>query len=277
MLGYTELDKKIVKELKPYIKSGEKCKVSGIIEFNNKFYREAIIFKKNFIKMRLEPKGYLYLDDENRVVTNKVVLKDVAKLGYYYELFFYDEKGAGILSTLKTEQDIQTEKNNMNEIEEGLDFLSTQNVADAERVKNVVNKMIELREKGNNILIEVSNIIKNIRQQDLQFNEELLNRIYPFNENILKVNFEKVKYIASIRDCCDEVMVEAEKKRKKWGARIMSNMVGKLIKVSDELSYFKRLLTLYDNVLDMNSNQYIKYLNNLNKERIENRLSLVRN
>lgn len=276
MLGYTEFDKKKTESLKPYIKSGEKCKVSGIIEFNSKFYREVIFSKKRFMRMRLENNGYLYLDDENKVVTDRTLLKDLVKLGYYYDIFFNADKAAGILSTLKTELDIQKDKNNADEIGEGLDFLLSQKVYAAERVKSVVIKMLNLKEKSNIILEELSNIIKIMRQQDLNFNLELLNKLYPYYEDILKLNFEKIIYISTIQNCIDEVIKEAEKKRKKWGVRIISNMVGKLIKVSDELSYYRRLIEIYSSVLHLNSNQYIKYLNNTNKEKIDKRISLVR-
>lgn len=276
MLGYTEVDKEIIEGLKQFIKNGEKCKVSGIIELNSKLYREVIFFKKYFGKMKLESKGYLYLDGENKIVTDKVVLKDLIKLGYYYEIFYNDDKGAGILAALKTDGDIQRDKSGIEEIVNGLDFLLAQKVYAAERVKGVVTRMPRLREKSNSIIEELSNQIISIRQQDLRFNEQLLNKLYPYYEEILKTNFENIKYIATLQDCCDEVMREAEKKRKKWAVRLRSKALGSLIKVSDELSYYRRIITTYSSILHMNSNQYIKFLNNLNKERIEERLNLVR-
>lgn len=276
MHGYTEADKKISEGLKQYKKGTEAYKVSGKIELNNKFYREVIFTKKNLIRTKAEVKGYLYLDDENKPVIDRILIADLAKLGYYYEMFFNDSKAAGILATLKTEQEIQRERDNVEQIVEGLNFLYEQKVYAAERVKSVFTRNLNLREKSNVKLQELSSIIVKIKEQDLEFNLELLNKLYPYYEDVLLINFEKVVSIASIKDCIDEVIKEAEKNRKKWGAKFISNMVGKLIKVSDELSYFKRLITIYSSVLQMNSSQYIKYLNNINKEKIEERIGLVR-
>lgn len=276
MLGYTEADIKTTEVLKQYKKVVEGIKVSGIIEIDNNFYREVIFTKRNFLKMKTVTKGYLYLNIEDKAVTDRGRLYDLSKLSYYYEVFFSKDKAIGILGTLKTELDIQREKSNLKQICEGLDFLLTQNVYAAERVKSIFIKNYNLREKSNTILKELSDNITLIGQQDIKFNSELLSKLYPYYEDILKINFEKVVSIASIEDCIDVVIKEAEIKRKKWGTRVKGNMVGKLIKTSDELSYFKRLIELYRSVLQMNSNQYMKYLNNLDKDRIENMISLIR-
>lgn len=276
MLGYEKVNMKINEVLNPYKKSSESCKISGIIDCNNKFYREVIFYKRKFLKFKLEVNGYLYLDAENKVINDKSLLKDLFKLGFYYDIFFNDDEAAGILSTLKTEVEVQKEKDIIKEIGEALDYLLKQKVYAAERVKTALIKIFNLKEKSNLILKELSNIIVDVKQQDFKFNEELYNKLYTYYEDILKVNFEKIILMASLEDCIDEVIKEAEKKRKKLDARIISNMVGKLIKLSDELSYYKRLMVIYRDVIHMNTNQYVKYLNNLDKERIENRNNLIR-
>lgn len=276
MLGYTEIDKEIIEGLRQFKKLGENCKISGAIDLNGKSFREVIFTKKSFGKLKLEIKGYLFLDYENKIVTNKSILNDLMKLGYYYEIFFYDDKGTGILSALKTQGDIQRDKSSLEEVVNGLDFLLEQKVYAAERVKGVIIRMPNLRENNNSTLEELSNLIKEMRKLNLNFNEEMFNKLYPYYEEVLKANFETVKYIATLQDCCDEVIREAEKKRKKWAVRIKSKAVGLLIKVSDELSYYKRLILIYSSILNMNSSQYVKFLKNLNKERIEERINLIR-
>ena len=42
------------------------------------------------------------------------------------------------------------------------------------------------------------------------------------------------------------------------------------------VDYACNLLKLYDKVIDLNENEYIKYFNNIEKEKIEERISLVR-
>lgn len=275
MLGYIEVDK-VNTEISPYLKPAEGCKISGAIEVNAKLYKEVIFYKKSFFKFNKEVKGYLYFDDENNLVTDKTIISELAKLCFFYEMFFSEDKTEGILATLKTKADLTRDNEKVKQISDGLDFLLTQKVYAAERVKSIFIKNYNLDEKSNSILEELSSNIKTLSDQDSIFNVELFNKLYPYYEEVLKINFEKVLNVASIGDCIEEVRKEAEKIRKKWGVRAMKNMVGKLIKISDELSYFKRLISIYRSVLQMNSSQYLKYLNNTNKDKIEKRIALIR-
>ncbi|MFL0269802.1 hypothetical protein [Candidatus Clostridium radicumherbarum] len=275
MLGYNEVDK-VNAEISPYLKPAEGCKISGAIEVNAKLYKEVIFYKNSFFKFNKEVKGYLYFDDENNLVTDKTIISELAKLCFFYEMFFSEDKTEGILATLKTKADLTRDNEKVKQISDGLDFLLTQKVYAAERVKSIFIKNYNLDEKSNSILEELSSNIKTLSDQDSIFNVELFNKLYPYYEEVLKINFEKVLNVASIGDCIEEVRKEAEKIRKKWGVRAMKNMVGKLIKISDELSYFKRLISIYRSVLQMNSSQYLKYLNNTNKDKIEKRISLIR-
>ncbi|MFL0247940.1 hypothetical protein [Candidatus Clostridium stratigraminis] len=276
MLGYTEVDANAINVIRSYIKPSEGCWVSGNIEVNDKLYKEVIFYKKSIFKLDKEVRGYLYLDEYDKLVSDKNIISELAKLCFYYETFFSKDKAKGILATLKTEAELQRAKDKINQISEGLDFLLTQKVYAAERVKGIFLKNYNLEEKSNSVLEELSSNIKTIRDQDLTFNIEFLNKLYPYYEEVLKINFEKVLNTASIGDCIDEVRKESEKTRKKWGVRVIKNMVGKLMRVSDELSYFKRIISIYSSVLQMNSSQYLKYLNSINKDRIEKKINLTR-
>lgn len=276
MLGYTEVETKVNTDIRAYIKPAEGCKVSGAIEVNAKLYKEVIFYKKSFFKFNKEVKGYLYLDNENKIVTEKTIISELAKLCFFYEMFFSEDKTEGILATLKPEAELLRAKDKVKQICEGLDFLLTQKVYGAERVKGIFLKNYNLEEKSNFILEELSSSIKALRDKDSNFNVKLFNKLYPYYEDVLEINFEKVLNAASIGDCIEEVRKEAEKTRKKWGVRAKKNMVGNLIKASDELSYYKRLISIYSSVLQMNSNQYLKYLNTINKDKIEKRINLIR-
>lgn len=276
MLGYIDSNNEIRAQLKPYVKDGEKYKLSGIIEINSCHYREISLYNRSLIKRKIEPKSYIYLDNDNKAVTNKTLLKELTKLAHYYEIFFSDDKVSGMLSALKTEQELKRERNNVKDMGEALEYLYNEQVLSAQPVKNAISKIMTLREKADDTARGLLNSIEDMKHENLNFNEELFNNLNTYREELLKIDFEKIKYLYSINDCFNEVRTEAEKKRKKWGTRIKGNMVGKLIKISDEISYYKRLMTLYDTVLDMNSSQYIKHINSLNEEKINIRLSLVK-
>ena len=276
MLTYTSLSEEMKNLIKPYIKKGEDCKLSGDIELNGKLYREVIFSKRNLKSFKNEQQGYLYIGSDNSILSLKNVQKELAKLAQYFEVFFSEEKGVGILAALQTEGDTERERGHKEDICRGLDFLYEEGIADAARVKEVVKNLPELKEKSSMKIHELSSLVREIKDIKLVFTEELYQRLYPVYEDILKLNFEKVSLIGSITDCCDYVKVQAEKKRKKWKVRFKSNLVGPLLRVGDEISYFRRVIRTYEKVLNMNSSQYIKFLNNLNKEKIENRVSMIR-
>jgi hypothetical protein len=276
MLAYTELSDEIMNLIKPYMKKGEACKISGEIELNGKLYREVIFSKRNLKSFKNTQQGYLYIASDMSLLCSKTVQKELAKLAQYYEVFFSGEKGEGILAALQTEADTERERGHKENICNGLDFLIGEGVEDAGRVKEVVNRLPEFREKINLKVNELSSLVQNVKETKLTFDEELLQKLYPVYEDILRLNFEKVRLIGSIADCCDYVKDQAEKKRKKWKIRFKSNLVGPLLRVSDEISYFRRVIRTYEKVLNMNASQYIKFLNSLNKEKIENRASMIR-
>jgi hypothetical protein len=276
MLTYSLPSDDMMNLIKPYIKKGEICKISGEIELNSKLYREVIFSKRNLKSFKNEHQGYLYIASDNSILCSKNVQKELAKLAQYYEVFFSEKKGEGILAALQTEGDLERERGHKEDICKGLDYLSKEGVEDAVRVQEVINRLPKNKEEINLKVNELSSEVNKVNETKLTFNEELLQKLYPVYEDILRLNFEKVKLIGSIADCCDYVKDQAEKKRKKWKIRFKSNLVGPLLRVSDEISYFRRVIRTYEKVLNMNASQYIKFLNNLNKEKIENRASMIR-
>lgn len=276
MLGYNELSNEILNIIKPYIKKGESCKISGPIKLNDKLYREIVFTKHNLKVFKNEQQGYLYLDADNNIITSKNIHKELAKLSHFYEVFFSGDKGLGILASLKAESEIEVSRENNKGIEEGLEFLASQGINDALRIKNVVSRLPELREHSNMKINELSALAKQAKESTDAFNEELLQKLYPAYEEILRLNFEKVKLIGTLGDYCDYVKEQAEKIRKKWKIRVKKNVVGQLLRVSDEISYYRRVIRTYEKVLNMTTQQYMKFLGSLNKEKTEARANLNR-
>ncbi|MCM0650598.1 hypothetical protein NBE98_19715 [Clostridium swellfunianum] len=276
MLEYKELSDETIEIIKTYVKKGESCRISGQIVLNNKVYREIIFYKRNLRTFRNENQGYLYLDENNSIVSSKNIQKELAKLAQYYDVFFSDGKNGGILAALQTEEQLEREKGHMEDIITALEFLSSEGIEGAVKIKDVVYKLPEAREKANKKVNELALLIKNVREENNTFDEAVLQKIYPVYEDVLKLNFEKVRLIGTLYDCCDYVKEQAERQRKKWKIRFKSKLVGPLLKLSDEISYFRRVIRTYEKVLNMNTSQYVKFLNNINKEKIENRFNMVR-
>lgn len=261
-----------------FIKKGEDFKELGNLEFNGKTYKEIVFLKKGLKLFGSGPAGYIYIDSDsdsdNKVVNSKNVIKELSRLAYFSEAFFSSEKGKGILASLQSKDDVQSDRIEFEEISRGLDFLKEEKIEGTDKVKHVVKKLPDLKEiidKGSKKLEEAID-----KYRDRPFGEDSLKVIYPLYEDILRLNFENVKFISSLSDVCDNVQVEAEKKRKKWANRVKKNVVGRLMRVSDKIAYFKRVIRTYGDVVNMTTPQYLKFLSDMNKDKIEARSNLVR-
>jgi len=68
-----------------------------------------------------------------------------------------------------------------------------------------------------------------------------------------------------------------EKERKKLNVRFNQKIVIPIVKASDQISYFRKVIRTYRRVLNMNTSQYIRFLEDINKNKIEERINLIRN
>jgi hypothetical protein len=276
MPAYFEITDDIKEIIKPYIKRGEKFKVSGDIEFNGKNYREVIIYKKGLMFFSDEVVGYIYISFDNSIVTSTNVLKELSKLGHYYEVFLSEDKKKGIVASLETKDDVESSRREMEDISSGLDFLRDEGLVGTDKVKYVVKTLPDIKAAMDRKTDELSEKIEKFKERSVAFSEDILKELYPIYEQILVTNFDNVKLISTIADVGDEIQVAAEKKRKKWKVRAKKNIVGKLMRVTDKIVYFKKVLRTYSNVVNMSSSQYLKFFKDLNKEKIETRFKLVR-
>lgn len=257
-----------------FIKKGEDFKELGTLEFNGKTFKEIVFLKKGLKLFGSGPSGYIYIDSDNKIVNSKNVIKELSRLAYFSEAFFSTEKGKGILPSLQSKDDVKSDRLEFEDISRGLDFLKEEQIEGTDKVKHVVKKLPDLKEVMDKESKKLEEAIDKYR--DRPFGEENLKDIYPIYEDILRLNFENVKFISTLSDVCDNVQVAAEKKRKKWAIRVKKNVVGRLMRVSDKIAYFKRVIRTYGDVVNMTTPQYLKFLGDMNKEKIEIRSNLVR-
>jgi hypothetical protein len=273
---YTEPTVEINKAIHSLRKKGEEFRVSGLINYAGKNYREVIIYKKGFSLVKKEAEAYIYLDEENSILKSQNVINELAKLAHFYEVFFSDEKGGGIVSALQNEGNVLREKSEFDEMINVLESLGSDGVREAFQLKNVMVKLIELRQQSNQIISDLADDLEVLKDKGAIFNEEILEQLYPKYEAAIKQNFEKVKLIASLRNNYDYIKDMADKKRKKLSNRFQRKITAPLLKLTYEIGYFKRVIRTYEKVLDMSSSQYSKFFNNVTKEKIEGRCHKAR-
>lgn len=209
---YEEPSKEMMILLEKYLNKNEICKVSGSLELNDKIYKEIIFFKKTFFKN--EKTGFLYVDEYNNFVHSKNIQNELAKLGHYYELFYSEDKTYGFISALLNMEGLERTNEDIKDIIKGLDFLKSQGVENTENIKNVSIKLLELRLKINEAVEKISDLVNQMQYKP--FNKEKIQILYPLYEEILKLNFQKVKLISTLENYLDYVKKMAEKKKRRF-------------------------------------------------------------
>jgi NCAIR mutase (PurE)-related protein len=147
MASYSLASKEVLDSIKQYTKSGEEVKTSDFLEYNNILYREIIFSKKwskNELKERLE---YLYINEKNEIVIQKTLQDRLAKLAYFWEIFYNTENKSCIVNAFQDEGAVEKDNKNYKLVTDGLDILTKDGIVDSQQVKQMVLKLPGIKRK----------------------------------------------------------------------------------------------------------------------------------
>ena len=276
MPTYTIASKEILEHIKPYIKKGEIAKVFNALEYNNILYREITFNKKIFNKFRKENLGYLYINEKNEIINEKSLQERLAKLAYFSEIFYNTESRACIVNAFQNDGAIEKDRKDYKLVTEGLDFLSKEEIVDAQQVKQIVIKLPSIRKKNNEVLKEFMAKSEEYETEKNYFNAEMLEELLPTYREALSINLKKIKLIDSARGCYSNIKKTAEKKRKQMSIRFNRKITEPLMKISYMMGYFIKLVDTCEIISKMSDTEYFKYLGTIEKENINYRVKLNR-
>lgn len=274
MFKYFKADEALKEKLNSYTHKGEYLLVSGGIKYNEIEYREVLFNKKNLLIE--EVKGIVYIDENNNIVQDKNIQKSLARLSYYYEIFFYIDKKNNIFKALRNEEDLCKENKDIELSITALEFLQKEKIQDTEKVKNILLQLSSLRKKTNDLLKEMKSIIESISNEEDTISEESFKKVYSIYKEILKLNFKNIKLIYSGIDYYDYIKECVNKKRKSFSIRFNKKLLEPLFKLDYQINYFKKLLKTYNEILCMNERDYLKSVYNSEKHNINERLKVLR-
>ncbi|MBU5301911.1 hypothetical protein KQI45_17875 [Clostridium sporogenes] len=274
MFKYFKVDEALKEKLNSYTHKGEYLLVSGGIKYNEIEYREVLFNKKNLLIE--EVKGIVYIDENNNIVQDKNIQKPLARLSYYYEIFFCIYKKNNIFKALRNEEDLCKENKDIELSITALEFLQKEKIQDTEKVKNILLQLSSLRKKTNDLLKEMKSIIESISNEEDTISEESFKKVYPIYKEILKLNFKNIKLIYSGIDYYDYIKECVNKKRKSFSIRFNKKLSEPLFKLDYQINYFKKLLKTYNEILCMNERDYLKSVYNSEKHNINERLKVLR-
>lgn len=279
MLVYGEVSVEVLDNINKYIKKGEKVKISIPIEYCEKQYRKVVFFKSNFYSKEEE---FLYINDKNKVVDNAQIQKELTKLFYYFDIFYDENNKMSIYKIIQTDSDIKRDENDYIDAEKGLkimlDKLKKQDEINGMRnVMAVVKQVPELRKKNGEKINEVVNLINDMKKKNQIFNEEVLNEIYTIYKEALIINFKKIKIIYPCGQYYNKFKKLAEKTRMIFSLTFRTRNITYLVKANYVMGYFDKILRTYSKILDMNENQYKKFLKQAENNNVNEKLKLIRN
>ncbi|NEZ47910.1 hypothetical protein FDF74_12035 [Clostridium niameyense] len=277
MFKYKIASEEIKEKLLPYMNKGEKLLVSDKIEFKGSYYREVLFNKKFFIGVMEETKGIIYIDDNFNIINKINVQNQLIKLGYYYEILFETEKGKSIFKAMKNDEDLKKDKNDIDMCLIGLDILKNEKIENTEKIKKIILDLIKFREEENEILLNLYNLVNSIWEQDGKISEESLKKVYDLYKKLLRSNFKNIKNIYIGADYYDYIKDMTNKKRKSFSIRLNKKISEPLFKLDYEMNYFKKLLKTYNRILNMNENEYFKFIEKMEKNNITERIKIIRN
>lgn len=272
MAFYEVASDELIKNIKNYKKIGENIMVSEPAQVLDNLYRE-VIFKK---KVSKEPSGYLYVDQNNNVVNDKVLCKRLAYVFYYMDIYLNNEKGS-VMAALQNDNEENQDKHDFELIVEGLKIIKQKYPANIDEVISIVEKMPALREKNNEKLKILKSKIEEEKLNNKYFNEKMIKDLYPYYKEAMLVNYDKLLLIGKGRLYYGDIKKNAEKVRRRNTLFFNTKNVEKLMKTHYIMGYYNNLLMAYGNIKDMSIGQYTKMLDSAGKRMAESKVSFLRN
>ncbi|MCY6483552.1 hypothetical protein OW763_04195 [Clostridium aestuarii] len=269
---YSKPSEKLLEKIKNYLEKDETESVSKEFLYEGKMYRQVIITKKNVKRINTE---FLYIDEDENVIDDIEIKKQLSRLSYYLDVFFNDKSDLNIKKALKSEEIKNREIKDLEDVSQSLDVLYKENIEEAKKVRNITNHMIELIKKHNEKIEDVNLKADNYIKKGEVFRDEIITPLYNIYEEGILLNLDKAKLLVQGKTEYDIVKKIVSKKMvfKLFNKRVRKSFT----KIIYTMEYYKRLVNRYEKALDMSMEQYKDYIKESHENQIENRVKLIRN
>lgn len=273
---YRTLTKEEAAIINKYVKTFEEVKISEAAMYAGKLYRE-VIFKKKFGKAV----SYMYLDGYNNIVQDKITVLRLGRIFFFMDCYLNSEPGS-IIYALQSKEDVVKDKDDFKLAKEALDLVGKHpekykiTAHDINEVKKNLTKVIDMRLETNKKLEAFKSSVDREMDNNEYFNEEIIEKCMPQYKDVMLLNYEKVKLIASKNNCYGALKGAAEKLRRSYNLRMVTGHTEQLSKLQYTMGYFQNLITSYGSIPNMSSNQYLKSIENAGKVNAEFKIENLR-
>ncbi|MCX7884260.1 MAG: hypothetical protein N2448_04430 [Caloramator sp.] len=261
---------------KKYKKRREQIRISRPIEYEGSIYRWILYNHSLFGKIKEEIKGMIFLKESGEIVEDKKTIRELTALSYYFQNMFDDELKNNIKRAFVSDEEINKEIKNYEIVINALNILKNENIHGADTLIYIFTNLPETKRQNNSAILELIEKTKEFDNEDFIFSKKVLENLISSYRNILITNFSRIKLINKGRAFYDDIKKEASKRNKKFNLG-KNNIKNSFLKLETSIDYLKKIIRIYDKVLDMSEEQYIKYLDKIDRENIEHMLKLIRN
>lgn len=260
-----------------YKRPGEKIRITLPIEFEGRKYRE-VLYNKTFLgKMARNIEGMIFLTENGEYVSNTRIKRELSSLGYYFENMLDDKSINEIKKAMIPELEIEKQIADYEQIIKAVEMMSTSKISGIDTVVSILNKLPEYKKENNKVIEAYLNKVQSIKAVEFFFNESLYNELYSCYQEILAANFKRVKLVSTGRSFYDDIKSEGKKRRRSLSSRLKPHDVFMgLNKIPVEMDRLKNIVSVYESVLNMKPEEYIKHLKSIEKNNINNRIQLIR-
>ncbi len=260
-----------------YKKSGETIRVSMPIEHDGKKYRE-IVYNKTFLgKMKKNIEGIIFITEDGEYISNSGLKNELSSLGYHFEVTLDDKNINDLKSAITTELEMKKQIIDYKHIIKAIENMKVEKVLGIDTVVTILNKLPNLKSENNKAIEAYINKLQEINPEGFVFNATVYNEIYTYYREILIKNFQRVILAASGSKFYDDIKKEAQKRKRSISYRFNKHEVFMgLTKLPYEMDHLKKIVAVYEKVVAMKQEEYLKFLKTVEKTNINDRIQLLR-
>ncbi|MDF2672906.1 MAG: Uncharacterized protein K0R09_1171 [Clostridiales bacterium] len=260
-----------------YKKSGEISRISLPIEYDGKRYKEIVYNKKFLGRMKKNVEGVIFLTDDGEYISDIRLKKELSILGYQLEVIMDDKSINDLKSAITPELEIEKQVADYNQIKKAIDNMKASKEFGVDTVVPILNKLPDLKRENNKVIEVFINKLQLLNPDGFVFNTSVYNELYTYYKEILIKNFQRVRLVGSGRNFYDNLKKEAQKRKRNMSARFNGHEVFMgLTKLPYEMDHLKNIIKVYESVVNMKQEEYLKHLKIVEKTNIDYRIQLIR-
>ena len=253
-----------------YLNGKEIPMISVEVVYNGEAYREIAFFKKNVVgKPSKQINGIVFVDKNFEIVNDKRLQKELFSAFFNLTKLFEENFINNLSKAMVSEADLERDEEETAVLGDILLELSDRRIEGADRVREIVLKLPQLKRENNQAIEKFIETTKAYQNGKITY-DDIICKIKPLYLETLMKNFEKIKLIGSCSNYYSGIKQEAMKNYKKGLLSAMgssTNREGMLIEA--KFSHMIKVNQVYSSILGFSNSEYIKYLNDKEKLQID--------